>query len=522
MQTKKTLALLIVLAFLAAGMVSATGVQEAVSEAPISFNPTGFPIVDEPIEYSAWTIDYWGVPPRHEAPIIQAYAEKTNVFVVFESIPGAANTERLNLAAASDDWPDFFLSFFGMDTGRFVDEGALIAVDELIDRYAPNITGALEEHPEARDFFTAYDGRMYTVPHINYIGASSIGAVTGINRPWLDRLGLDVPTTTDELYTVLRAFKEDSPDRIPMTALWADLNRGLGMVFSAFGVLPAGRGGGTLFVLRDGEFVENLLDPGYREAIRYLSDLYREGLLDPEVFTMDHTVYDAKIGENPDGFGVVFNWTPAHFIERDVDRARDLFYLIEPLAGPRGHRMTVSQPAGLQSTNFITKAARNPEVVIRYMDGIADPVEGMQWDRGPISTNIELREDGRYHLLPADTPGFIPRQLNAVIWATHGLTQSWVQENFRSDAVANYKSELDARYVPHARLSTPIIRLSPEERAISDVYLPDIRTYIVQKEAEWVMNGTIDAEWDAFVRQLHNMNYNELVDIYREAYLRTR
>ena len=33
-----------------------------------------------------------------------------------------------------------------------------------------------------------------------------------INQTWLDNLGLDVPTTTEELYTVLKAFKENDPN----------------------------------------------------------------------------------------------------------------------------------------------------------------------------------------------------------------------------------------------------------------------------------------------------------------------
>lgn len=44
-----------------------------------------------------------------------------------------------------------------------------------------------------------------------------------INKQWLDNLKLEVPATTDELYTVLKAFKEqdangngDSKDEIPM------------------------------------------------------------------------------------------------------------------------------------------------------------------------------------------------------------------------------------------------------------------------------------------------------------------
>ena len=42
-----------------------------------------------------------------------------------------------------------------------------------------------------------------------------------INKKWLDELGLEVPTTTDELVEVLKAFRDKKPegrtDVIPMT-----------------------------------------------------------------------------------------------------------------------------------------------------------------------------------------------------------------------------------------------------------------------------------------------------------------
>ena len=52
-----------------------------------------------------------------------------------------------------------------------------------------------------------------------------------INQKWLDNLGLDMPTTTDELRDVLQAFREKDPngngqtDEIPLFTNYVDNGR---------------------------------------------------------------------------------------------------------------------------------------------------------------------------------------------------------------------------------------------------------------------------------------------------------
>lgn len=70
---------------------------------------------------------------------------------------------------------------------------------------------------------TAPDGNIYALPSINDCYHCSMAQKMWIYKPWLDKLGLDVPTTTDELYTVLKAFKDKDPngngkaDEVPLT-----------------------------------------------------------------------------------------------------------------------------------------------------------------------------------------------------------------------------------------------------------------------------------------------------------------
>ena len=65
-------------------------------------------------------------------------------------------------------------------------------------------------------------GRIYAIADGRGKAYSGTGQHMLINKAWLDKLGMQVPTTRDELEDVLKAFKTEDPngngqaDEIPM------------------------------------------------------------------------------------------------------------------------------------------------------------------------------------------------------------------------------------------------------------------------------------------------------------------
>ena len=48
----------------------------------------------------------------------------------------------------------------------------------------------------------------------------------------------------------------------------------------------------------------------------------------------------------------------------------------------------------------------------------------------------------------------------------------------------------------------------------------DIDSYVMQKYAEWIVNGGIDDEWDGFQQKLKDMDVDSYIKIYTDAYER--
>lgn len=128
-----------------------------------------------------------------------------------------------------------------------------------------------------------------------------------INKSWLDKLGLKVPDTIDDLYNVLKAFKEQDPngngkqDEIPFIELSNDL-------ISPFGIADLNN---NFMVVKDGNAVYYPISEEYKEGLKWESKLFKDGLLDKEVFTQDETMRSAKF-LNPDApiVGFSYQWTP--------------------------------------------------------------------------------------------------------------------------------------------------------------------------------------------------------------------
>ena len=114
-----------------------------------------------------------------------------------------------------------------------------IALNDLIDQYCPNLKAEMAKRPGAEERITAPDGNIYSLP---FLGRSGNGWINSfINQPWLDKLGLEMPTTLDEFYEVLKAFKTQDPngngiaDEIPYAGVLLKKNEDLDVLHRAKG-----------------------------------------------------------------------------------------------------------------------------------------------------------------------------------------------------------------------------------------------------------------------------------------------
>ena len=188
-----------------------------------------FPVVEEPITLSMCMLrSASSADDPQDLWFFRYYGQMTNVNWEITEIDSAAWADMKNIMLASDDYPDVFYgpTFTSDELLKYGQEGIFIDLKDYIYEYADNMKKLFEVVPEAEAGMYAPDGNIYSLVYFepqpeDWYPANCLGFMQ-INRTWLKNLGLEMPSTLDELYNVLLAFKEqdangngDPNDEIP-------------------------------------------------------------------------------------------------------------------------------------------------------------------------------------------------------------------------------------------------------------------------------------------------------------------
>jgi putative aldouronate transport system substrate-binding protein len=462
----------------------------------------------------------------NDYPFFREAEQRTQVHIDWKLDPGGSTwSERKNLLFAGGDLPD---AFYGhgilnetVEIVKYGSRGAIIPLEGLIAKYAPNVRALFAAHPEYKRLLTAPDGHIYTLPTINEAYAVTKPALF-INKRWLDSLGLALPVTTDELADTLQVFKSHDmngnglTDEIPFTFMASDRNADLASLFGSFGRVD--RRGHLALV--DGKVVYTAIQPEYKLAIEYFHRLFQAGVADPESFTQNSKVYTAKISRN-NVVGAFVAWNT-----NSVGLAVDSDYVpLPPPAGPNGDRKWAGFIPGIlfKGSFAITSANRRPELTMRWIDTMYDPLVSIQAVHGMIGTSLAELPGGMYQVVPppkgTDVETFrgVP-ETSRTVWAVTREMEATLSPAGRQ---VPPKSQLDRLYESFLEFDEyPKIYFTEAENDRISRYMTDISTYADKMYAKWMVSGGIEQEWKGYVDRLYDMGLGSLLDIYQEAYNR--
>lgn len=360
--------------------------------------PGTFPIVKDKITLTVFALQDINIEDMETNLFTKEYEEKTNIHINWEMVPKQGLQEKRNLILASGDYPDIM---FGTqltleEQMLYGTQGALIPLNDLIEKYGVNIKKLFDTIPWFKNSVTAPDGNIYALPQIDECFHCYYAQKMWINKKWLDKLGLKMPATTEEFRNVLRAFKTRDPngngkaDEIPLTGaikIWhSDVPDFLMCAF----IYDDGSDDTFRVTVNNGK-VESIADKAeFRDGLRYIHSLYAEGLIDPAAFTQNREQL-TQLGENPEAqvIGAATSGWFGYFSSFESDRHKD-YVVVPPLKGPKGVQLTGYFPFGFYPGEFaITKDNKYPEASIRWVDWMYSEEgtrrmgagrEGIEWE----------------------------------------------------------------------------------------------------------------------------------------------
>ena len=305
------------------------------------------------------------------------YEEKTNVKVDWTTTKDV-NTD-LNLSFASDKYPDIYLVRFTPEQVTLAYQNGIITpLNDLIDQYGENAMIRIQENPDFKNYLTAPDGNIYSLFYTDYGQHNLSPDKMFVYQKWIDSLGLDLPKTTEDFKKMLIAFRNDDPngnnkkDEIPFTSSMSTWG---GDPFSYF-INPFEYTTTNGIYLDDNKALHFApIKDGYKKGLKYMKDLYDNGLIAEETFIQDDTQLNSLVNVgNPDEAtvgAVSAAWQGAFITSNSKDSAirYEDYTPIEPLEGPTGLRQTPrSGDMFFQLADAITTSCPYPEVAMKWLD----------------------------------------------------------------------------------------------------------------------------------------------------------
>ena len=245
------------------------------------------------------------------------------------------------------------------------------------------------------------DGHIYGIPQFPATMSHGwVGSKMWINTEWLERLNLEMPTTTDELYNVLVAFRDQDPngngvaDEIPMSGCINTWNAEPEYsLMNSF--IYTDRG--SFIHLEDGVVKFAATDDRYREGLYFIKKLYDEGLLDPACFTQDLNQL-IQLGQNPE-IEILGSYAAGHvgmaLDLTDIERSRMYNPLVTPY-GPEGKAYyNCSNPENASGTVFaITDKCHDVARALEVIDMMYTEEVSIASEYGVPGVNWTTAEDG--------------------------------------------------------------------------------------------------------------------------------
>lgn len=455
--------------------------------------------------------------------VLKEMAQNAGISITWDTMSDSLS-EQVNIRIASNDLPDAFnaVGFSNYDLTSYGEDGTFIDLTPYItEEYMPNLSKILEEHPDIRASITMDDGCIYGLPSGEQMGTAGIGKETDysiftipqysmINKAWLDKLGLAVPTTLEELHTALTAFKENdmsatyygnsAGSTIPMSFGIDQWCWGQNIFYAGFGFTNWTNDiCADLLLQPDGtvNFVSD--DDNYRAALEYFHNWFSEGLIDQEAFSQTDTQYMSKCAQGQ--VGVATWW----YIEELMGEHAADYVFLPVLEGPDGsYNVTVRDGGGINSGNLsITSACESPINLLKFYDQWYAPENVMQLQYGPIGTYFTGQDE-------------------------NGLWQSITDEEAKAKfgkSAGEVKGVYEV-YGPKLILSSYYATTYPidcvytqDELDTIDKWRVDFENFVAEQEATWLRDGGItDETWNAYKENLNRYGLQELMEAYQAAY----
>lgn len=472
-------------------------------------------------------------------------------FVLFQSGQGDYKSQLSTYTLTGEPLPDILWNFnlgdavyreYG-ESGYFLDISEMLndktksevfwnSFEKLDETFQKNILRRITEE----------DGSIYVLPRIEETEIDIIDYMVFINKTWLKNLNLDMPSDTESLYQVLKAFKTQDPngngmaDEIPIIGLSGaggrDVTDWIINMFTYHNSVL------TLNTDKNGKLYAPQTTDEYREALIYMNKLCKEGLLSTSCWTMSYPDMralinpvagtDQKIGvwvghptlvleQNHDG---VSDWTAMPiwgnaiinenantrtcFITSDCEHVEEAWDLLMTMYSEEGAKRMRYGEEGVDwvAADPGTKSFLGYDAEIKLINDAFAKKGNECWK--VVDSTILLNSENETSQLSDDMPEWLKTKMN-LLKEVHDIAWNRNKED------------------GHQVYERPLIVLSVEdEESISDIRT-NVTSFMNNALASFVCgtgsydDPNSDIQWKNYLNELDKMGLNNWIKIMQDT-----
>ncbi len=523
------------------GEVSSTGGETNANGYPASdvvmgkTNQQTYPLVSEPL-----TLDLWypmagsmgELADFNDGEFWPWYEEKTGIHINFIVPAAGTESEAFSLLFASDDLPDMAYSqpYSGQSyrdgEDAAIEDGYFIDMMEYLD-FAPNYVSWLNSQEDFGKSAKSDTGKMYGMWGVWLTMGDECVADQGIaiRQDFLDKVGMEVPTTYDEWEEVLTAFK----DQLGIEAPFYTSKYGID-----YGEFMAGYDTAPYWYMRDGKVQYGPMDDQYRDYLTLLHDWWEKGLLDKDFATRQSTGITAdndmmlndKVGALID-YGTRMGGT---YVTRGATNP-DFFLVAAP------------QPVK-SGDDAVTPSFRNASAGSDHMNGycmvfFADGEnieEAIRWNDGFYAEDVYLNanygleseedvvwyaaEDGHrigdYDFRYSNPDGISSATVLVQFWTKNPPVRYEASQIEQMEDYLQENYQVWSENEPTSFLPVRMTMTSDENSEYASMY-SDIETFVQEANAQFIMGQKSLDEYDDYRQSLVDMGIEDCIALQQAA-----
>ncbi|WP_447008638.1 extracellular solute-binding protein [Saccharothrix sp. DSM 118769] len=479
----------------------------------------------EPLELGVLYSDHPNYAIKDDWLLWKEITSRTNVTVKPTVVPMSDYEQKRSLVVGAGDAPTIIAKTYPGQEQAYVASGAILPVSDYLD-LMPNFKAKIEKWKLQPDVnaLRQDDGKFYLLPGVHEEVWPDY--TLAFRTDELERLGLEAPTTWDEVHTVLKALKAAHPDGYPLS----DRFEGkaiLNYAAQTFGTSAGWGYNNAQWNADDGKFVFTGTSPEQKALVEFFRTLVAEGLMDPESFTQKDEPAIQKLANgksyaiSTNAQNLVNDYRPAL---KNVPGAT--IAKITVPSGPKGDVITGSR---LENGLMISaKAVESDKFVatMQFIDWLWYSDEGQEFAKwGVRGTTYDKDASGKRSLKPDIAFGGLntgaPQHLQknfgfqGGVFAYGGTTEL-LQSMFTAEEISFQEAMKTKKVIP----PNPPYPFTADEREQATLWETPLKDFATQGTLQFILGSRDISTWDAYAKEAEAKGATQYLELVNSAHQR--